>query len=221
MEATKSKKQKDIETLRICFLEHYGEDLTIDEVPTWSSDSVWINPKKCCKTDLETKCYCCNHFCFQSSLRGIPPRDVNWFLDDDKEAVIKLGKPNHRHIQEIIFQFLRPEEIRLRSISRKLVLCDIFDRFRGNKRDNDSIDEILSKYNFKSLDMWCKFKDNFDREVIQVIEKNKRDRLYCTGCGERSEIFTSRMQIDYAKCALGRCDFFHRVGSHYATVKKK
>ena len=118
-------------------------------------------------------------------------------------------------------RYLRPSEMKLRMISKRAVLCDIVDRFRGQKNDNDLIDEIISKHNFKSLQSWCNFKDNFDREVIQAYELHNSELLYCTGCGERSELFTSRTKVDYLRCALGQCDFFHRVGSNYATIKKK
>ena len=220
MSSSKPKKSKKTPTIEEKLKSHYGKDFTIDDFPTWSSSAAWINTCNHCPVHSERQCDHCIRFCFSTELRGIPPRDLEWFLNVDIDAVYKLSERAYFTVKMEINKHLRQQEINLRAITRKDVLRNLIDRFRGQKKENDDIDRILQLHSFSSLEAWCDFKDYYDRSIIQVYEKIRYSDHYCTGCGVKVEQFTSKKNIEYEKCSLGRCDFFHRVGSNYATVKK-
>ena len=117
---------------------------------------------------------------------------------------------------------LRWKEGRLRHLPRRLVLECLINRFRGIKLPaKDIIDEILDDFGFDSLKQWCDWKDSFDRLVFEKWVEKQSGRLFCTGCGERCTTFTSKKGDEYEKCASGRCEFFHKIGSPFATIERK
>ena len=207
-------------TLLEMLLEHYTGNVSPQDFPNWSQDQVWINCIRCCPVQMNKQCNVCVKFCFNTALRGPPTRNLNWFLDKHKDATIKFQEQRYYKIKQGIFKSLRNIEIKLRLISRMMVLHDVIKRYRGIKDDDDSIDAILNVFKFKSLGAWCDWKDGFDRLVYEKYMETKMETHYCTGCGERSIRFTSKRGEEYEKCATDSCDYFHKVGSNFATVKK-
>ena len=120
---------------------------------------------------------------------------------------------------------MRNQEIELRLISRKVVVQQLLCRFRGRKMNSvgnqqDFIDQILTEHGFTSIERWCTWKDAFDRLVYEMWVEKRSNVLFFTGCGNRAERFTSRKGDIYEKCSDGNCEYFHKVGSTFATVKK-
>lgn len=202
-------------------LEHYTADVRPSDFPRWSQNQVWVNCIHPCPITHHKQCRKCVKFCFSAALRGQPIRRMPWFLDKHRCATVKFKEQVYYKIKQDLFKTLRSHEIKLRLISRLMVLHDLVKRYRGIKHENDSIDMILGDYNFKSLEAWCDWKDGFDGLVFEKYMASRSERHFCTGCGERSILFTSKKGEDYEKCATGACDYFHKVGSDFATVNKR
>ena len=170
-------------------------------------------------------CSNCYKLCFDKRHRGLPPKTMHWFLDEDADATTKFKSQKYNEIKKTIFRYLRKQEIELRLIPRKVVLQELLCRFRGRKMNTvgnqqDTIDKILTEHGFTSIDRWCKWKEAFDRLVYQMWIENRSNILFCTGCGNRAYRFTSKKGVTYEKCADGNCDFFYKQDSTFATVKK-
>ena len=169
----------------------------------------------------------CQKFCFSEVHRGNPVRDINWFTSSI-DATFVIATPQAKalnKLQKDLTKWLRADELQLRMLSRREVLIDIINRYQGTKRSTynreDSIDLLLHRFNFKSLNEWCDWKDQFDRKIRSQVEENKQTSYYCTGCGNRSMQFMSKKGEMYQKCFADRCDFFHKVGSNFARVKQE
>ena len=200
--------------------EHYGGLVNPDEIPSWATDPTCTPILKRCPTARCRQCKSCIKICFNVALRGKPVRSLRWFLDDSKDAAVKFKDDRYYKIKQEICFPLRHCEIKLRHISRLMVVQDLVLRFRGLKEEDDIIDTLFNEFHFRSLDAWCNWKDGFDRLVYEKYVDSRSTVHFCTGCGERATRFTSRRGEEYEKCSNNSCDYFHKVGSNYATVKK-
>ena len=190
---------------------------------TWEKDQVLCLRKKICPTPKYIGCAVCNRLAFATELRGEPVRDINWFTNDSDDAFDIFINHSYHNVKLKVIQFLRKDEICLRKISRKQVLDDLFNRFRGFKdfryeNQMDSIDYILFRHNFKSLGHWCKWKDDFDKTIMKLRTQELDERLYCTGCGKKTKFHRARNGDLYEKCATGTCGFFHKRNKPFAKV---
>lgn len=206
---------------------HEQAGWNLNDIPKWSENPIFMPTKVTCSNAHENICIFCQKFCFSTEHRGNPVRDLNWFCSKI-DATFKIHTPSATHLNDLqkdLTKWLRSDELQLRMISRREVLADILDRYRGMKRtrygsNEDCIDMLLNRFNFKSIEAWCDWKDNFDRKIRSQIEENKQTSYYCTGCGNRSMQFMSKKGEMYQKCFADKCDFFHKVGSNFARVKK-
>ena len=205
---------------------HYNErNMSFDKFPNWDEDPVWVCREERCTKPKLMQCEDCSLFCFNEVLRGQPPRSFRWYLDTNRDGAILLQQEKHIRIRKDVLKDLRRNEVSLRMISRKWVLHDLVLRFRGYKRDKDTIDEILQDHGFTSLSSWITWKESFDNLIREKIYFEKTGFMFCTGCGERSTRFTAmtgkyRGEL-FEKCSNSSCDFFYRVGSNFASVNKK
>ena len=161
---------------------------------------------------------------FSTTLRGKPIADREWFLDQQMDHVTSIRyRSIYSKIAYKYFFMLTKKELSLREISRKDVLDDLLFRFRGyyDPTKHDRIDLIIHQHQFSSIKRWCLWKQNLDRKFLMEYHSLRNNNLYCSGCGDKTITFQSKLNnISYQKCSNNLCDFFHKEGSFFATVKK-
>ena len=191
-------------------------------IPTWEENDMFTMHRKYCNTPSNMQCRNCVKLCFNKKIRGLPTRKMSWYLDASTDAAVKFTEDKHcASIFKEVTSYLRKSEIQLRMITKRKVLENLISRFRGltSKSSMDSVKII--KMQFSSLDRWCKWKDAFDRLVIQKQAEKASNRLFCTGCSIRSERFVARYGDTYERCSTENCYFFYKPGADYARVKKR
>ena len=197
--------------------------MTSSNIPSWRSAETFVNKNKCFQGP-NTECINCMQLMFSSRLRGKPIVDVEWFKDRFTDHVTS---PRYKNVYSQIaykyFFMLRRHELSLREISRKDVLNALVLRFRGyyDPQKQDVLDDIIHKHHFSSIKNWCLWKQDLDRRFLMDYHSIQNNVLYCSGCGDKCTTFQSKNNlINYQKCSNNLCEFFHKEGSLFATVKK-
>lgn len=193
------------------------------DIVSWKTDEVFVNKRKC-SLGPKSKCSNCMNLMFSSKYRGKSIADLEWFNDRFSDHVTS---PKYKNIYSQIaykyFFMLRKHERSLREISRKDVLDALSFRFRGfyNSEKADVLDEIMCTHHFCSIKEWCLWKQDLDYKFLSDYYSIKNKVLFCSGCGDKCITFqSSKTLTNYQKCSNNLCDFFHKEGSFYATVKK-
>ena len=192
-------------------------------IPTWQEDDMFTMHRKYCNIPSNMQCRNCVKLCFNKKIRGLPTRKISWFLDASIDAAVKFTEDkNCASIFKEVTSYLRKSEVQLRLVTKRKVLEDLISRFRGltSKSCIDSL-QIIKMNQFSSLERWCKWKDAFDRLVIEKQAEKASNRLFCTGCGNRSERFVARYGDTYERCSTENCYFFCKPGADFARVKKR
>ena len=220
-----ARKTSNVSILRNTAITRYKNCSMIQcrNIQSRKDDETFVNANQCSKSRNE-ECRTCLEAMFSRQLRGKPIADLEWFQDQQLDHVTSKRYRNiYSKIAYKYFFMLTEKELSLREISRKDVLDDLLIRFRGyyDPSKTDRIDLIIHLHQFSSIKTWCLWKQDLDRKFLMEYHSITNNNLYCSGCGDKCVSFQSKINnISYQKCSNNLCDFFHKEGSFFATVKK-